>query len=147
MKKKIEILLVEDNPGDVNLILECFKQAKILNRIHLASDGEQALSFLYRHEGFEDVPSPDLIILDLNLPRKDGLEVLREIKADPNLRRTPVVILTTSQDDRDILKSYDLHANCYLIKPLDLRKFIEVVASIEKFWLVAVKLPAHAIAR
>ena len=137
----IEILLVEDNPGDVRLTQEALKDAKVRNSLHVAGDGVEALAFLRKQGRYEDAPRPDLVLLDLNLPRKDGREVLMDIKDDEDLRRIPVVILTTSNDDRDILKAYEGHANCYIQKPVDLDRFIEVVRSIEGFWLSIVKLP------
>jgi CheY-like chemotaxis protein len=137
----INILLVEDNPGDVRLTKEAFKEARVNNNLHVAWDGVEAMDFL-RHKGkFSDVPRPDLILLDLNMPRKNGREVLAEIKEDPELMRIPVVVLTMSHAEEDILKSYDLHANCYISKPVDIERFIEVVSSIEGFWLTIVKLP------
>jgi len=139
--KPAEVLLVEDNPGDARLTQEALKEGKVLNVVHRASDGEEALEFLHREGTFADVPRPDLILLDLNLPKKDGREVLAEIKADPDLKRIPVVILTTSKAEEDILRTYDLHANCYITKPVDLDKFLEVVQSIEDFWLAVVQLP------
>ena len=142
MVKPIEILLVEDNPGDVRLSIEVLRDAKVHNHLNTVSDGVEALAFL-RHEGvYADAPHPDLILLDLNLPKKDGREVLAEIKADDNLKRIPVVVLTTSQSEEDILKAYELHANCYISKPVNLDQFIKVVQSIEAFWLTIVKLPA-----
>jgi chemotaxis family two-component system response regulator Rcp1 len=139
--KLIEILLVEDNPGDVRLTIEALKDVKLLNRMNVVQDGVEALAFL-RHEGkYAKAPHPDLILLDLNLPKKDGREVLEEIKQDPDLKRIPVVVLTTSQAEQDILKSYDEHANCYVTKPVDLDQFIAVIKSIEEFWLTIVKLP------
>ena len=142
----IEILLVEDNPGDVRLTLEVMKDARVRNHMSMVKDGVEALAFL-RHEGdFADAPRPDLILLDLNLPKKDGREVLADIKADPTLRRIPVVVLTVSKDEEDILKSYDLYANCYVTKPINMEQFIAVVKSIEDFWLTIVKLP-HDIKR
>ena len=139
--RPVEILLVEDNPGDVRLTLEALKENKILNRFHVAVDGVQALSFLRKGGLFAGAPRPDLILLDLNLPKKDGREVLAEIKADPELKRIPVVILTTSKAEEDIARTYDLHANCYITKPVDLEQFIHVVKCIENFWLEIVKLP------
>src|SRR4030067_278339 len=129
----IEILMVEDNPADVRLTIEAFKDAKVLNRMNVAEDGEAAMAWLRREGKYADAPRPDLILLDLNLPRKDGREVLAEIKADPDLKRIPVVVLTTSDDERDILHSYNLHANSYIVKPVDLERFIGVVRSIEEF--------------
>ncbi|NPV14899.1 response regulator [candidate division WOR-3 bacterium] len=137
----VEILLVEDNPGDVRLTQEALREAKVRNNLHIVRDGEEALKFLYRKDGFSDAPRPDIILLDLNLPKKNGQEVLAEIKADPSLRRIPVVILTTSKAEEDILKSYDLHANCYVTKPVDFEQFIRVIKSIQEFWLTVVKLP------
>lgn len=139
----IEILLVEDNPGDVRLTREALKEGKVRNNLSVAENGEAALSFLRRAGQFASAPRPDVILLDLNLPRKDGREVLAEIKTDPDLKRIPVVILTTSQAEQDILKTYNLHANCYIAKPVDLDRFIEVVKSIEDFWLTIVKLPPN----
>jgi two-component system, chemotaxis family, response regulator Rcp1 len=139
----IEILLVEDSPSDVDLTKEALGEAKVLNHLHVVGDGVAALSFLRREGPYASAPAPDLILLDLNLPKKDGREVLAEIKADPALRRIPVVILTTSQADEDILQSYDLHANCYVTKPVDLDQFVKVVRSIEDFWLEIVKLPTR----
>ena len=137
----IRILLVEDNPGDVRLTIEALQEAKVFNELHVVPDGVEAMAFLRRHGQYAQEELPDLILLDLNLPRKDGREVLAEIKADAELRRIPVVILTTSQAEEDILKTYDLHANCYIAKPVDLDQFIKVVGSIENFWLTIVKLP------
>jgi CheY-like chemotaxis protein len=139
--KPIEILLVEDNPGDVRLTIEALKEARVLNNLSVVSDGVEALAFLRRQEPYEKVLRPDLIFLDLNLPRKDGREVLSEIKQDNSLRRIPVVVLTTSQAEQDVLRSY---ANCYITKPVDLDQFLEVVHSIEGFWLTIVKLPREA---
>ena len=139
--KPIEILLVEDNPGDVRLTEEALKEGKVLNNLHVASDGVEAMAFLRQEGQYAGVGHPDIILLDLNLPKKDGREVLAEIKADPNLKRTPVVVLTTSEAEKDILKSYDLHANAYITKPVDLDQFLKVVQAIEEFWLVIVKLP------
>jgi len=140
--KPIEILLVEDNPGDVRLTVEVLKDARVRNRMSMVNDGVAALAFLRREGGYADAPRPDLILLDLNLPKKDGREVLAEIKVDPDLRRIPVVVLTVSKDEEDILKSYDLYANCYITKPINLEQFITVVKSIEDFWLTIVKLPS-----
>jgi two-component system response regulator len=141
--KPIEILLVEDNPGDVDLTREALDGCKVYNHLHVVEDGEQAMAFLKREPGFEDVPFPDLILLDLNLPKKDGRQVLAEIKADQVLRRIPVVVLTTSQAEEDILRIYNLHANCYVTKPLDFDQFVHVVRSIEDFWLSIVVLPPN----
>jgi chemotaxis family two-component system response regulator Rcp1 len=137
----IEILLVEDNPGDVRLIREALKEGKVRNTLHVACDGVEAIAFLRNQGEYSGILRPDLIILDLNLPKKDGREVLAEIKADEDLKRIPVVVLTTSQSEIDILKSYNLHANCYITKPVDLERFLEVVKSIEDFWLTVVRLP------
>ncbi|MBV8890092.1 MAG: response regulator [Alphaproteobacteria bacterium] len=139
--RALEILLVEDNPGDARLTREALREGKILNRLHHVRDGVEALAFLRREGPFCGVPRPDLILLDLNLPRKDGREVLREVKEDAELRLIPVVVLTTSEAEQDILKSYELHANCYIAKPVDLEKFIVIVRAIESFWLVLVTLP------
>ena len=141
--KAIDILLVEDNPGDVRLTREALKEGKVLNTLHVVGDGIEALAFL-RHEGqYAMAAHPDIILLDLNLPRMDGRELLADVKSDPNLRRIPVVILTTSKDEEDIIRTYDLHANCYITKPVDLGKFMEVVKSVEEFWLTIVRLPPH----
>ena len=137
----VEILLVEDNPGDVRLTREALKEGKVYSNLHWAQDGVEALEFLRRQGKFADVPRPDIILLDLNLPRKDGREVLFEIKNDDDLKRIPVVILTTSKAEEDVLRSYELHANCYVTKPVDLEKFIVVVQSIDRFWLTVVTLP------
>src|SRR5256885_5847442 len=137
----IDILLVEDNPGDVRLTEEALKEGKVLNTLSVARDGVEALSFLRKGGEYVDAPRPDLILLDLNLPKKDGREVLAEIKADESLKRIPVVVLTTSQAEQDIIKSYNLYANCYITKPVDLDQFITVLQSIEDFWLTIVKLP------
>ena len=137
----IKILLVEDNPADVRLTVEALKEGKITNNLSIARDGIEALDFLHRRGPFVDAPRPDLVLLDLNLPRKDGREVLAEIKEDENLKRIPVVVLTTSQAEEDILKTYNLHANCYISKPVDLGQFINVVRTIEDFWLTVVTLP------
>lgn len=141
MGRPIEILLVEDNPGDVRLTVEALKEGKVLNNLSVVRDGVDALAFLRREEKYVDAPHPDLILLDLNLPKKSGLEVLKEIKEDPKFRRIPIVILTVSKDEEDILKSYDRHANCYITKPVDLDQFMNIVKSIEDFWLTIVKLP------
>lgn len=139
--KPIEILLVEDNPGDVRLTQEALREAKVINNLTIAKDGMEALAYLRRQGPYAHAPRPHLILLDLNLPKRDGREVLAEIKADESLKRIPVVVLTTSQDEQDILKSYNLHANCYVTKPVDLYQFIRVVRSIEDFWLGIVVLP------
>lgn len=137
----IDILLVEDNPGDIRLTQEALKESKMRNRLNIVYDGVEAMDFLRRKAPYENAPRPDIILLDLNLPRKDGRAVLEEIKADADLRRIPVVILTTSDDEHDILRSYDLHANCYITKPLDLNQFAAIVKTIENFWFQIVKLP------
>jgi len=137
----IEILLVEDNPGDVRLTREALKEAKVGNNLHVVEDGVAAMQFLRREDEYQDVPRPDLILLDLNLPKKDGREVLEEIKADNSLKLIPVVVLTTSHAEEDIVRSYNLHANCYVTKPVDLDQFMRIVKSIEDFWLTIVRLP------
>ena len=143
LAKPIEILLVEDNPGDARLAREALRDSKIRNSLSHVKDGVEALAFLRRQGEYAACPHPDLILLDLNLPRKDGREVLSEIKQDPDLRRIPVVVLTISKDEEDILKSYNLHANCFVTKPLDLNQFLKVIRSIEEFWLTIVKLPPN----
>jgi two-component system, chemotaxis family, response regulator Rcp1 len=137
----VEILLVEDNPGDHRLTKEALHEGKVYNNLHWVTDGVEAIDFLNRRGKYSGVPRPDIILLDLNLPKKDGREVLSEIKKDESLRAIPVVILTTSQAEEDVLRSYDLHANCYVTKPVDLEKFIVVVQSIDRFWLNVVTLP------
>jgi chemotaxis family two-component system response regulator Rcp1 len=137
----VEILLVEDNPGDVRLSQEAWKEARIRNRLHVAGDGVEALAFLRREGRYSAAVRPHLVLLDLNLPRKDGREVLAEMKNDPKLKHIPVVILSTSKAEQDIVKTYDLHANCYIAKPLDMDQFVRVVRSIEEFWLATVTLP------
>ena len=139
--KPIEVLLVEDDPGDVVLITEAFEHNKVNNRLHVVADGVEALQFLRREPPYEGSVEPDLILLDLNLPRKDGREVLGEVKNDDDLRRIPVVVLTTSKAEEDILRSYDLHANAYVTKPVDFDRFIEVVRQIDEFFVSVVKLP------
>ena len=137
----VEILLVEDNPGDARLAIEVLKDAKVRNVLHWVKDGVEALEFLRREKGYAKAPRPDVILLDLNLPRRDGREVLSEIKKDQKLMRIPVVVLTISKDEEDIFRTYNLHANCYVTKPIDLDQFVKVVKSIEDFWLTIVKLP------
>jgi two-component system, chemotaxis family, response regulator Rcp1 len=137
----INILLVEDNPGDARLAQEALKESKIRNVLHIARDGVEAVEFLRREGRYAGAVRPDLVLLDLNLPRRDGRQVLADIKNDDDLKRIPVVILTTSRDEEDVLRSYDLHANCYITKPIDLKQFLKVVHSIEDFWLTIVKLP------
>lgn len=139
--KPIVILLVEDNPGDVRLTLEALREGKVSNNLIVADNGVEALAVLRREGKYADAPRPDLILLDLNLPKKDGREVLAEIKSDDDLKRIPVVVMTTSKAEQDILKAYDLHANCYITKPVDLEQFFTVVKSIEDFWLSIVILP------
>lgn len=136
-----EILLVEDNPGDARLAQEALKEGRMTSRLKVVVDGVEAMSFLRREGQYAGSPRPNLILLDLNLPRKDGRQVLAELKADEDLRRIPVVVLTTSQAEQDILRSYDLHANCYITKPVDLDRFISVVRSIEEYWCSVVTLP------
>ena len=143
VSKAIEILLVEDNAGDARLAREALRDAKVRNHLSWVSDGVAALAFLRREGPHADAPRPDLILLDLNLPRKDGREVLSEIKGDPKLKRIPVVILTTSQAEEDVLRAYHLNANCYISKPVDLDQFMKVVKTIEDFWLTIVKLPGE----
>lgn len=137
----IDILIVEDNPGDARLIKEVLNDNKVYNSLHIVNDGVEAMNFLHNQGEYESAPRPDIIILDLNLPKRDGREVLAEIKADEELRHIPVVIMTISQAEEDILKTYKLHANCYITKPIDLNEFIKVVKSIEDFWFSIVKLP------
>jgi two-component system response regulator len=141
ISKNIEILLVEDNPADIRLAQEAFKDAKVQNILHTVGDGVEAMAFLRRQGKYAEVGRPDLILLDLNLPKKDGREVLAEIKTDEHLKLIPVVILTVSKDEEDILKTYNLHANCYITKPIDFDQFMKVVKGIEEFWLTIVKLP------
>jgi CheY-like chemotaxis protein len=140
----IEILLVEDSPGDVRLTREALRDAKVQNTLRVASDGLQATSFLWRQGKYSGAPRPDLILLDLNLPIKSGRELFEEIKLDPSLKSIPVVILTTSTAEEDILRSYQLHANCYITKPVDLDQFLKVVKTIDNFWLAIVNLPPTA---
>jgi CheY-like chemotaxis protein len=143
IEKPIEILLVEDNPADVRLTQEALKEGKVRNNLHIARDGIEAIEFLRRVGKFSNATRPDLILLDLNLPRKDGREVLADIKADPELKAIPVVVLTTSSAEADIFKIYKLHANCYITKPVDLEQFVKVVKSIDDFWLTVVRLPSE----
>lgn len=139
--KPIDILLVEDNPGDARLALESLKESKIRNTLHWVQDGLEAMKFLHRQGSYENAPRIDLILLDLNMPKMDGREVLAEIKSNDELKRIPVVIFTISKAEEDILKAYDLHTNCYITKPLDLDRFLKVIESIEDFWLTIVRLP------
>ena len=139
----IEILLVEDNPGDVRLTKEALKEGKVYSNLHTVKDGVEAMEFLRRQGKYAGVPRPDIILLDLNLPRKDGREVLEEIKSDEVLKRIPVVVLTTSKAEEDVVRTYNLHANCYVTKPVDLEKFMVVVKTIDTFWLTVVTLPPN----
>lgn len=139
--KAIDILMVEDNPGDARLTREALKESKICNNLHHVIDGVEAMAFLRKEGPYADVPTPDIIFLDLNLPRKDGRQVLAELKVIPRLKHIPVVVLTTSEAEQDVVKSYELHANCYITKPVDLDKFVEIIHGIENFWLSIVKLP------
>lgn len=139
--RAIEILLVEDNPGDVRLTREALKEGKIRNNLHVVEDGEAAMAFTRQEGEYADMPRPDLILLDLNLPRMDGRQVLAQLKADSDLKRIPVVILTTSTAEEDVLKAYNLSANCYITKPVDFEQFIKVVSAVEEFWLTIVRLP------
>ena len=142
-EQTMEILLVEDNAGDVRLTMEALKESKTRNQLRVVRDGEEAVMFLRRQGGYFNMPKPNLILLDLNLPKKDGREVLAEIKNDDSLSRIPIVVLTSSQDDRDVIHTYSLHANCYVVKPLDLDQYIEAVRAIEEFWLGLVTLPRN----
>ena len=139
--RPVEIMVVEDNPGDVRLTQEALKESKVLNTLSVARDGVDAMAFLRREGEHVDAPRPDLILLDLNMPRMDGKEFLSLVKADDDLKRIPVVVLTSSEAEADILKSYDLHANCYVTKPVDLDQFMRVIRNVEEFWLSIVKLP------
>ncbi len=143
LHEPIEILLVEDSPGDVRLMQEALTDARVANNLHVVRDGVEAMQFLRREKNFTGAVRPDLILLDLNLPRKDGREVLREIKADSDLKRIPVIILTTSDAEADVLKSYNLHANCYLVKPVNVDRFFDLVRSLHGFWLTVVKYPSR----
>ena len=142
--KTIDILLVEDNPADIDLTKEALEECKIANNLYIVSDGENALAFLRKESNFRDKPRPDLILLDLNLPKIDGREILEEIKNDDKLKQIPVVILTTSESKEDITEMYKLHANCYITKPVDINQFIKVVQSIGDFWFSIVKLPLES---
>ena len=137
----IEILLVEDNPGDVRLTREALRDGKVRNNLHVVEDGVEAMAFLRREGKYVDMPRPDIVFLDLNLPRKNGREVLAEVKSDALLTHIPVVVLTTSADEHDVLKAYEYHANCFITKPVDLEQFLHVVRSIEEFWFTIVRLP------
>ena len=140
-RKSMTILLVEDSPSDADLTVEALEEGKILNELHIVGDGIEALQFLRHEEPYADAPNPDLILLDLNLPRKDGREVLKEIKADKNLKRIPVIVLTTSSAEEDVCRTYDDYANCYVTKPVNIDEFIRVLRSMEEFWLTFVKFP------
>ena len=137
----IEILLVEDNPGDARLTREALRDGKVRNHLHVVPDGVEAMAFLRREGRYADAPRPDLVLLDLNLPRKSGREVLADVKSDPALARIPVVVLTTSKADEDVAKAYEYHANCFITKPVDFEQFITVIRSIEEFWFTIVRLP------
>lgn len=139
--RRIDILLVEDNPGDVRLTREALLEGKVLNELHVVGDGIEALDYLFQRGAYAEASRPDLVLLDLNLPKKDGAEVLAEIKAESTLKRIPVVVLTTSQADEDVLRTYNLHANCYIAKPVDFDRFIQIIRSIDAFWLNIVRLP------
>ena len=141
LEKPVEILLVEDNPSDVRLVREAFKEIKLCNRLSVVGDGEKGIAFLKKEGIYHDEPHPDLILLDLNLPKMDGRELLEQIKECPELRTIPIVVLTSSKSEEDILRSYELHANCYITKPVGLDQFIRIVQSIEQFWFSIVKLP------
>jgi chemotaxis family two-component system response regulator Rcp1 len=140
--RPIEILLVEDNPGDARLTEEALKEGKVRNNLHHVRDGVEAMRFLEREGENKDKPRPDLVLLDLNLPRKDGREVLADMRKNPELRTIPVVVLTTSEAEQDVVRTYELCANCYITKPVDLEKFMTIVRSIEDFWLTVVRLPS-----
>lgn len=141
MVQPAEILLVEDNAGDVRLTREAMKEGRVLNNLHVVGDGEAALAFLRKQAPFQGAPRPDLVLLDLNLPKKSGREVLAIVKQDPDLRTIPIIVLTTSRAEEDVLRTYALHANCFITKPVDLEKFISVVHQVESFWLSVVRLP------
>ena len=143
MKKEVKILLVEDSDGDILLITQALKKAQVTNGITVIKDGDRALQYLRKEGEYSEVETPDLILLDINLPRIDGIEVLTEIKKDHDLMSIPVVMLTTSESEKDIVNSYNNHANCYIVKPVDLKKFIDVVQVIKEFWISIVKLPKH----
>ena len=143
--KPIEIMLVEDDAGDVRLTMEALKGAKVLNHLSVVGDGVEAMAFLRRQGKYANAPFPDLVLLDLNLPRKDGRAVLTEIKTDPALQCLPVVVLTTSRDELDVVQAYKTHANCYITKPVDLKQFLSVVDAIDSFWLSVVRLPPNGV--
>jgi len=144
LNKPIEILLVEDNPADIRLAKEALRDGKVMNNLSVVTDGVEALNFMSQTGKYSDAPLPELILLDLNLPKKNGLEVLQSLKADPELKKIPVVILTTSKAEEDIVKGYNLYANCYITKPIDLKQFLEIIKTIETFWLSVVSLPSMA---
>ena len=141
--RPVEILLIEDNPGDVRLTKEALKEGKLINNLHVVEDGVEGLAFLRKEGNYKNEPLPDLILLDLNLPKKDGRELLAEIKEDEHFKQIPVVVLTTSKAEADIIQSYESHANCYITKPVDMNQFIKIVQSIEHFWFSIVKLPPN----
>lgn len=141
MTDEIHILLVEDNPGDVRLTVEALRDAKVANELHVVGDGDEAIQFLHHRGRYVDAPRPDIVLLDLNLPRLDGRDVLADIKTDPDLAKIPIIVLTSSSAERDIQDAYELHANCYISKPVDFTDFIEAVRSLEGFWLKIVRLP------
>lgn len=141
--KAVDILLVEDNPGDIRLTQEAMKEARLTNTLHVARNGVQAMDFLHQRGEFQEAPRPDLVLLDLNLPQLSGREVLKQMKDDAVLRRIPVIVLSTSEANRDVLESYDLHANCYINKPVDFDEFLRLLVSIESFWFQLVKLPTQ----
>jgi chemotaxis family two-component system response regulator Rcp1 len=141
--RPVEILIVDDSQADIRLTREALKESTLRNNLHVAEDGIEAMAFLHRQGPYQNAPTPDLILLDLNLPRKDGRQVLAEVKNDPVLQRIPVVILTTSSADQDIVDTYNLHANCYVVKPVGLNEFLRIVKAIEDFWLTIVRLPSH----
>lgn len=141
-EKKIEILLVEDNPGDIRLTREAFNEYKIANNLSIVTDGEEAMNFLYKKDKYKNAPTPDMILLDLNLPRKDGREVLEEIKESNILKSIPVIVLSTSENDTDIRHSYEHYANCYITKPIDFNNFMKVIKQLQEFWVTIVKLPS-----
>ncbi len=140
--RPIEVLLVEDDEGDVLMTREALKEGKVLNRLNVVGDGVEALAYLRREQGYTDVTRPDLVLLDLNLPKRDGRQVLADVKTDPDLRRIPIVVLTTSEAEEDVLRSYDLHANAYVTKPVDFDRFVEVIRQIDDFFISVVRLPA-----
>lgn len=139
--RPVEILLAEDNPGDVKLTEKALEKGKVINNLHVVTDGVEAMKYLRQEGTYASAPRPDLLLLDLNMPRKDGQEVLRDVKADEDLRRIPVVVLTSSEAEEDIVDSYDLHANAYLTKPVDFEGFVDIIGTIEEFWLSVVKRP------